>query len=60
MIVIRLVAIFFVIAALLLLGMYCYSGEKKYFLWFKKLAKYIFWFLLAAMSLYFLSRFLRG
>jgi hypothetical protein len=59
MIMIRLVVILFVIAALVLLGLYSYSGDSKYFQWFKTLAKYSAWFLLLAMSLFFLSRILR-
>lgn len=59
MLVIRLVAIFFVIASLVLLSLYVYSKDKKYLLRFKQLASLAGWFLLFVMLLLLISRILR-
>ncbi len=59
MVMIRLVAVFFVIASLVLLGLYIYTSDKKYLVRFKQLAKWAGWFLLFVMLLFLISRILR-
>jgi len=59
MVVIRLVAILFVIASFILLGLYLYSKDSKYLLRFKQLASAAGWFLLIVMLLMLISRILR-
>jgi hypothetical protein len=59
MLVIRLVATLFVIVACVLLGLYIYTQEAKYMTLFKRLAKYMVWFLLFVLVLFLISRILR-
>lgn len=59
MIVIRLAVIVLIIAALILLGLYVYSQDKKYLHMLKRLAQWAGWFLLFVLLLFFVSRVLR-
>jgi hypothetical protein len=59
MLVIRLVAILFVIVTCILLGLYVYTQEPKYLTLFKRVAKYTGWFLLFVLILFFVSRVVR-
>jgi hypothetical protein len=59
MLVIRLVAILFVIVTCILLGLYVYTQEPKYLMLFKRVAKYAGWFLLFVFILFFVSRVVR-
>jgi hypothetical protein len=59
MIVVRLVAILFVVATCILLGLFVYTQEQKYLALFKSTAKYTAWFLLFVFVLFLISRVLR-
>ena len=59
MLVVRLVAILFVITACILLGLFVYTQELKYLVLFKRTAKYTGWFLLFVFVLFLISRVLR-
>jgi len=59
MLVVRLVAILFVITACILLGLFVYTQEPKYLVLFKRTAKYTGWFLLFVFVLFLISRVLR-
>ena len=59
MLVVRLVAILFVIVTCILLGLFVYTQEAKYLALFKRIAKYTAWFLLFVFVLFLVSRVLR-
>ncbi len=59
MLVIRLVTTLFVIATCILLGLYIYTQETKYMTLFKRLARYMVWFVLFVLVLLLISRILR-
>lgn len=59
MFMIRLVAVFMIIAAFILLGLYLYSQDPKYLRFLKRLAQYAVWFFLFVLILFFVSRVLR-
>jgi hypothetical protein len=59
MLVIRLVAILFVIAACVLIGLYINTQEPKYLVLFKRITIYTAWFLLLVLILFLVSRVLR-
>jgi choline-glycine betaine transporter len=59
MLVIRLVTTLFVIATCILLGLYIYTQETKYLTLFKRLTRYMIWFVLFVLVLFLISRILR-